>query len=209
VARDTGDSLTLEESSLAQRVGRRLRERRKERGHTLAEVAREAAVSISYLSAVEKGTNQPSLPVLARIVHALELAIADVLRAEGQNHLRREALGRAAGQTTLSHPGLQLAVESVVAEPGDTGTIPVPVGTRDVFVYVLQGTLAIAVDGGEYGLAAGDALDARSPDAISWRAGEGERASAIWGSVASQNAASPARIVAGAGAARPAASPDD
>lgn len=185
MARDPGDPLTLEATSLAQRVGRRLRDRRKERGQTLADVARAAAVSVSYLSAVEKGANQPSLPVLARIVHALDLAIADVLRAEGQNHLRREAVSDEPGTTVLSHPGLRLDVRSVVCEAGDAGSCPVALGGRDVVVYVLRGTLVVGVDGGEYGLAAGDSLDARSPHVVSWRAGEHERATAVWGAVAS------------------------
>jgi transcriptional regulator with XRE-family HTH domain len=185
MARDTGDSLTLPETSLAQRVGRRLRDRRQKRGETLADVARAAAVSVSYLSAVEKGTNQPSLPVLARIVHALDLRIADVLQAEGQIHLRREVVGDEPGTAELSHPGLQLEVRSLVCEPGEAGSCPVPLGGRDVFVYVLRGALVVAVDGGEFGLGAGDSLDARSPRVVSWRAAEHERATALWGAVAS------------------------
>lgn len=188
MARDAGDSLILEESSLAQRVGRRLRDRRKGRGQTLAEVAQAAAVSVSYLSAVEKGVNQPSLPVLARIVHALDLAIADVLRAEGENRLRRDCVDEVPGARTLSHPGLQLDVQSIVCEGGDRGACPVGVGGRDVVVYVLRGALVVAVDGGEYELAAGDALDARSPHSISWQASGAEPVVSVWASVASQDA---------------------
>jgi transcriptional regulator with XRE-family HTH domain len=179
--------VTVEETSLAERVGRRLRERRKELGQTLADVARESAVSVSYLSAVEKGTNQPSLPVLVRIVHALELTIADVVRAEGQNRLRREALDAEPGTRSLSHTGLQLEVESLVSAAGESGPCPVSVGGRDVFVYVLTGGLSVTADEGEYQLGPGDAFEARAPRALSWVAAGTEPVSAIWASVSSRD----------------------
>jgi transcriptional regulator with XRE-family HTH domain len=187
LARHSRDSLTVEETSLAERVGRRLRERRKELGLTLADVARASAVSVSYLSAVEKGTNQPSLTVLARIVHALELTIADVVRAEGQNRLRHEALDAEPGTRSLSHTGLQLEVASLVAAAGESGRCPVSVGGRDVFVYVLAGELSVTADEGEHQLGPGDALEARGPLALSWLAAGTEPVSAMWASVSSRD----------------------
>jgi transcriptional regulator with XRE-family HTH domain len=187
LARHARDSLTVAETSLAERVGRRLRERRKALGLTLADVAREAAVSVSYLSAVEKGTNQPSLTLLARIVHALELTIADVLRAEGQNRLRREALDAEPGRSSLSHTGLQLEVASLVAAPGDSGRCPVSLSRRDVVVYVLAGELSVIVDDGEHRLSPGDALEARAPLAVSWITAGAEQVMAVWASVSSRD----------------------
>ena len=187
MARHARDSLTVEETSLAERVGRRLRERRKALGLTLADVARESAVSVSYLSAVEKGTNQPSLTLLARIVHALELTIADVLKAEGQNRLRREALDAEPGTRSLSHTALQLEVASLVAAAGESGHCPVSIVRRDVFVYVLAGEISVTADDGEYELGPGDALEARAPRALSWVAAGTEPVSAIWASVSSRD----------------------
>ncbi len=172
--------ITIDEGSLAERVGRRLRQRRKALGQTLADVAASADVSVSYLSAVENGTNQASLPVLARIVHALNLTIADVLQAEGQNRLRRGALGDDRGETVLSHPALQLAVASVVSGAGSDGACPVPSGSHDVFVYVVVGGLVVMVDGDEYELRTGDSLDARAPRSISWHATQSPVTMAIW-----------------------------
>lgn len=181
MVRQPGDSLiAADEGSLAERVGRRLRGRRKAAGRTLADVAAAASVSVSYLSAVENGTNQPSLPVLARIVHALDLTIADVLRAEGQNRMRRGAVGDELGEATLSHPGLQLSVVSVTSDPDEVGECPVPSGADDVFVYVLAGGLAVTVDGASYELRTGDSLDARAPRSIAWRATGSPLTTAIW-----------------------------
>lgn len=172
--------IIIDEGSLAARVGQRLRQRRKALGRTLADVAGSAGVSLSYLSAVENGTNQASLPVLARIVHALNLTIADVLHAEGQNRIRPGTLGDDRGETTLSHPTLQLSVVSVTSDVDDEGACPVPCGTHDVFVYVLAGGLALIVDGDQYELRTGDSLDARAPGSITWRATGSPVTTAIW-----------------------------
>lgn len=186
MVREPGDPLTVEASSLVERVGRRLRGRRRELEKTLAEVAAAAGVSVSYLSAVEKGANQPSLPVLARIVHALDLTIADVLRAEGQNWLSTGQLDAEPGARTLSHAGLQLRIVAVTADPDEAGDCPVPCVGHDVFVYVLSGALAVDVDGETYELRTGDSLDARSPIAISWRVPQRERSSSIWAAASSR-----------------------
>ena len=52
-------------------LGQRLRERRRELGLTLAEVAAAADISVGHSSAIEKGNTFPSLSVLARLAHAL------------------------------------------------------------------------------------------------------------------------------------------
>ena len=73
MVREPGDHLA-DPGSLLLRMGSRLRARRL--GARAAPSPRSPAradVSVSYLSAVEKGTNQPSLQVLVRIVHALDL----------------------------------------------------------------------------------------------------------------------------------------
>lgn len=126
---------TTGKQTLAARVGERLRARRTELSRTLSDVAGDASVSVSYLSAVEHGASVPSLPVLARIVHALGLPLAEVLRDEGQNRVRRDRLSADEdGARWVSHPDLQLDVAFLHARPGDRGACPVPVAGEDVFV---------------------------------------------------------------------------
>lgn len=177
---DAVDELGLERETLAGRVGARLRERRAELGRTLRDVATGADVSVSYLSAVENGANVPSLPVLGRISHALELTIADVLRDESQSHVRRERLdaGRM-GTTTLSHRQLQVDVRFVAMDADQVGRSPFKLPGPDVFVYVREGAVTVAVDGKEHELRVGDALDAAAPQRLSWRAGA-EGAATVW-----------------------------
>ena len=119
---------TTGKETLAARVGERLRTRRTELGRTLSDVAGDADVSVSYLSAVEHGASVPSLAVLARVVHALGLPLAEVLREEGQNRVRRDRLTLdGSGSRWVSHEDLQLDVAFLAAQPGERGDCPVPV----------------------------------------------------------------------------------
>jgi transcriptional regulator with XRE-family HTH domain len=72
LAPDAGGDLSTEptaEEPLGTRVGGRIRQRRRELGRKLAEVAADAGLSVGYLSSIEKGGKVPSLPVLARLSH--------------------------------------------------------------------------------------------------------------------------------------------
>lgn len=78
-------------------IGEVLREERHRQGRTLADVADAAAVSLPYLSEVERGRKEVSSDVLSAVHHALGLELADVLeragrrlraRSQGRGHLR-------------------------------------------------------------------------------------------------------------------------
>ncbi len=60
-------------------VGDVLRDERLDQDRTLADVAHEAAVSLPYLSEVERGLKDVSSDVLGAICDALDLPLADVL----------------------------------------------------------------------------------------------------------------------------------
>ncbi|MDY7088192.1 MAG: helix-turn-helix transcriptional regulator [Actinomycetota bacterium] len=60
-------------------VGRVLRRHRLDQGRTLAEVAREANVSVQYLSEVERGRKEPSSEILAAVCDALHIELSDLL----------------------------------------------------------------------------------------------------------------------------------
>jgi transcriptional regulator with XRE-family HTH domain len=60
-------------------VGEVLRRRRLEQKRTLAEVAREACVSMPYLSEVERGRKEPSSEVLAAVCDSLGIELSDLL----------------------------------------------------------------------------------------------------------------------------------
>ena len=65
-------------------IGEVLRDERLDQQRTLAEVARQAAVSLPYLSEVERGRKDVSSDLLAAICDALDLPLADVLERSSE-----------------------------------------------------------------------------------------------------------------------------
>ena len=76
--RPDGDDVESE-PKLRDVVGDVLRDERVDQGRTLADVAEDAAVSLPYLSEVERGRKEVSSDLLESICDALELPLADVL----------------------------------------------------------------------------------------------------------------------------------
>lgn len=64
---------------LRQVIGDELRRRRQDQGRTLRDVSGAAAVSLGYLSEVERGQKEASSELLAAICTALEVPLSDVL----------------------------------------------------------------------------------------------------------------------------------
>jgi len=60
-------------------VGEALRRNRLAQRRTIAEVARDACVSLPYLSEVERGRKEPSSEVLAAVCDALQIELSDLL----------------------------------------------------------------------------------------------------------------------------------
>lgn len=164
-------------------LGARLRERRRELGRTLAEVAAATDVSTGYLSAIENATSVPSLPVLARIARSLELSLAEILRTSASTRLARGRITSALGNASLAAEGSRMQIVRSAAKPGTAGMSPVALGEGDVFLFVLQGRLEVDVDGQTFDVGAGDALHCDLPRALRWRATGGERAVGVWASM--------------------------
>ena len=95
-------------------VGEVLRRHRLEQRRTLAEVAKEACVSVPYLSEVERGRKEPSSEVLAAVCDSLRIELPDLLAEVRQELTYRHApvlrladarLQRAqVGQARISRP---------------------------------------------------------------------------------------------------------
>jgi XRE family transcriptional regulator, stress-response regulator len=71
-------------------LGDVLRDERQRQERTLADVAREAAISLPYLSEVERGVKEVSSDLLDAIGTALELPLVDILERSAER-LRTEA----------------------------------------------------------------------------------------------------------------------
>ena len=168
-----------ESFDLVDELGRRLRARRRELGLTLADVAAAADISVGHSSAIEKGTTMPSLPVLARLAHALDLTLAEVLRESPAPRIAHGRLGELESGDLLVASGSRIQVAYRRQPPDTSSPPPLMRPGDDVFVFVHEGSIAIVVDGDPYELETGDSVHCHAPDAISWAAGP-RGAGTIW-----------------------------
>jgi transcriptional regulator with XRE-family HTH domain len=183
LAADAGGDLsagpTVEES-LGDRVGSRIRQRRLELGRKMSDVAAGADLSVGYLSSIENGGKFPSLPVLARLSHALEMSLAEMLRTSASARLVRGSLSDEPGEERLNADGSQLRIVRLSSGPGARGDAPLSFGSGDVFVYVHRGQLTIDVDDATFEVGPGDALHGDRPRSITWKVTGPETATSIW-----------------------------
>ncbi|WP_420625707.1 helix-turn-helix domain-containing protein [Candidatus Poriferisodalis sp.] len=151
--RDSFDAINRE-------VGARLAERRSELARSLRQIANDAEVSTSHLSDIESGACRVSLPVLLRIVRALDLTITELLPQIGGHRVYRTSISEMSDNETrsLSHNDLDLSVSLVRLNGREVHKIENP-ERADVLMYVLNGTVACDADGTVVLLEEGDTLD--------------------------------------------------
>ncbi|HEX6527498.1 MAG TPA: XRE family transcriptional regulator [Streptosporangiaceae bacterium] len=161
------------------RLGKRIQDLRAERRLTLQDLAAATSVSVSMLSAVERGQKAATVTVLDRIAHGLGLPLAALVSLAEDD---RVIVRRAAGQDVIDEPGgwrrtvLTPVVPGVNFEwirttlpPGcDAGWYPAYAPGSHEFIAVDSGTLRLQLDerlrldeplglgGREIDLAAGD-----------------------------------------------------
>ncbi|MDE0236172.1 MAG: helix-turn-helix transcriptional regulator [bacterium] len=145
---------------ISQEVGARLAERRNELGRSLRQVSTDAEVSTSHLSDIESGVCGVSLPVLLRIVRALDLTITELLPRIGGHHVYRGSItGVSEGLSeVLSHQNLDLGISFVHLDKGDIHEIENS-ARADVLIHVLSGSVVCDADGTAVPLTDGDTLD--------------------------------------------------
>jgi len=150
-------------------IGARVRARRKRRGDTLAALAGRAGLSVSMLSAIERGEKAATVPVLHRVAAALGTTIARLV--EDETPVRATVLPRDrqvvipgdGGWTrrivSPVVPGVEFEMMQTTLPPGtDAGEYgPHPPGSHE-YLLVLEGELTLTLDGVEHRLAAGDAI---------------------------------------------------
>jgi transcriptional regulator with XRE-family HTH domain len=150
-------------------LGRRLHDLRADRGLALSALARAAGVSVSMLSAIERGEKTPTVVVLSRIADGLGMSLSRLL---ADLETDRVILRRAAEQQHVAEPGGWRRTVLTPVVPGvnfewirttlpphcDAGTFPAYAPGSHEFVAVETGTLHLGVGEAEYVLAAGDSL---------------------------------------------------
>lgn len=133
------ESVRPEPTTIRRAIGEVLREERHDQGRTLADVAGDAAVSLPYLSEVERGRKDVSSDVLEAITEALMLEPAVIL----ERAARRLRLGSGTGpQMRLSVGGgpqdmVDDSIDTRCFSPQDQG--PVGVG-----MYLVGGPVEVS-----------------------------------------------------------------
>ena len=171
---------TEESFDLVNVVGKRLRERRRELGLTLAEVAAAADISVGHSSAIEKGSTLPSLSVLARLSHALQLTLAEVLRASPSPRIARGHISTEPGSSTLVSTGSRIQVVYAWQPAGTLSDPPFPLAGDDLFLFVSDGEIEIHEGDEHHALATGDSVHFHAPTAITWAATSPAGAGTVW-----------------------------
>jgi transcriptional regulator with XRE-family HTH domain len=150
-------------------LGEHIRLERLRRRLSLEELARRAGVSISMLSAVERGEKVPSVLVLDHIATGLGTSIARLLEDEqtgrvvllraGEQEVARDPSGWERRILSPVLPGVEFEFMRTTIPAGvDAGAFsPHAPGSRE-YVAVESGVLLLTLDGTAYTLAAGDSI---------------------------------------------------
>jgi transcriptional regulator with XRE-family HTH domain len=152
-------------------VGIRVKALRDAMGLSLRDLAERSGVSAPMLSQVERGETSPTLAVAEKIAAGLELTLSQLLRLDEGEHVsvsraggrrRFERGGHRFEELTPPLPGQRADVSLHALEPGGTtggpGDPPMhEPGSRETAV-VLEGALALFVEGVRHDLASGDSV---------------------------------------------------
>jgi transcriptional regulator with XRE-family HTH domain len=152
-------------------IGERVHALREAMGLSLRDLAARSGVSAPMLSQVERGETSPTLAVAARIAAGLELSLSQLLRLDegGQVAVVRAGEGRVRSrrghrteELTPALPGQRADVSlhelAPGASTGGAGDPPVhEPGSRET-AAVLEGEVALVVDGERHVLRAGDSV---------------------------------------------------
>jgi len=152
-------------------VGPRIKALRDAMGFSLRDLADRSGVSAPMLSQVERGETSPTLAVAEKIAAGLELTLSQLLRLDEGQHVavtrvdqrrRFERGGHRFEELTPPLPGQRADVSLHTLEPGaSTGGREDPPmhepGSRET-AFVLNGQLALFVEGVRHELGSGDSV---------------------------------------------------
>ncbi len=170
-------------------LGARLRALRTERSWSLANVARKSGLSVSFLSAVERGQSSISVGNLFKLADAYGTTVPGLnpeypaergaVLHPGDRPRYVAGSGRVVIEDLITRPGA-LEAQRIEIRPGG-GSDDAYTHPGEEFVYVLTGSLRFWLDEREaYELAAGDALTFRSTRPHRWLNDGEEPATLLW-----------------------------
>ncbi|VVE70543.1 DNA-binding protein [Pandoraea anapnoica] len=159
-----------------ERIARRVRDLRSERGYSLDALAERSGVSRSSISLIERAQTSPTANVLDKLATALDVTLASLFDDQSQNDAPPSPLARHADQPVWTDPDSgyvrrnlspaqpsPLQFVEVQFPPGER--VAYDTGTRDNEVWqqiwVVDGTIEITLGDTTWRLATGDCLAMR------------------------------------------------
>jgi transcriptional regulator with XRE-family HTH domain len=179
---------------LMKSIGERIKALRTEQGMTLAGLGEKVALSVSYLSQIERDKTTPSLSTLMDIAKSLNVELRYFFETEAEAaYVVRAGQGQADLAPDSSAACLRLTPEvgssrieayRVVLQPHTSPEQLAPFAGEE-FVFVLAGKLTLSVGDEQFVLDAGDSIhyDALQPHC--WRNESSEASAVFWGRAAS------------------------
>lgn len=150
--------------------GDRIRKLRKAAGRTLASVAADTSLSVSFLSLVERGISEPSFDSLMRIAGSLNVPMQAIVREVPDASSPAEQLSGGSGvyrdRYVTPETARTIQVLEAMLEPGRRSRVHSYTHPEDEeCIFVLEGELEFTLDGTVHRLGAGDSLviDPRLP----------------------------------------------
>lgn len=151
-------------------LGRRVRDRRRDLGMTLKEVADGAGLSVGFISQVERDLTAPSLSSLASIAKILGLPVTDLLsQPSGASALTRGSERPVYGvkPEALNYERISASFDGsvlnslIIHEPPGHRSEPIRHEGEELF-FVLSGSLTVEVEDEMTVLSAGDSIHFQS-----------------------------------------------
>ena len=143
-----------------------LRERRKQLGLTMQQVADQAGLSVGFISQIERGITTPSLSSLVSVARVLGLHVSDFLaqpRADSPRTRQDERPVYAISRNSLTYerisssfPGSVLR-SVIIHEPPGHRNEPIAHEGEEM-LYVVEGKITVEVDGERSILETGDSV---------------------------------------------------
>jgi transcriptional regulator with XRE-family HTH domain len=158
------------------RIARRVRELRDERGFTLDALAERSGVSRSNISLIERGQSSPTAAVLDKLSAGLGVTLASLFEDSQPPAAEPSPLARVADQPTWTDPAsgyVRRNVSPAARSPIQLVDVVFPAGQQVAYdsaardadihqqVWMIEGTMDVSVGGTQWQLHSGDCLAMR------------------------------------------------
>jgi transcriptional regulator with XRE-family HTH domain len=159
------------------RIGPRLREIRKERGLTLADVAHGTGLTKGFISLLERNETAPSVPTLLRICEYLGVRVGSLFDDEvSRSVIRRSDRGEdifggfGITDVLLTPPDQRFlqVIESEIEPGGKSGDEPHSFNADAEVIFIVRGMLDVTFGTEHFRLRRGDALTVAPREPHAW-----------------------------------------